>query len=51
MYHNKEQVHQSMLDLVRADKAQHLCWQRPQWSCEDYMHKFKARIQIADSVR
>ena len=50
VYHNKDQVYQSMLDLVRADKVLHICWQHPQWSCVDYMREFKARIQIAESV-
>ena len=39
-----------MMDLMRLDKALHLCWQRSQWSCANYMCEFKARIQIADSV-
>ena len=39
-----------MLDLLRSDKSLHLCWQRPQLSCMDYMREFKARIQIAESV-
>ena len=51
VYRKKDQAHQSILDLLRVDKALHLYWQCPQWSCADYMRKFKARIQIADSVR
>ena len=44
VYHKKDQAHQSMMDLVRADKALYLCWQSLQWSCADYMREFKSSI-------
>ena len=39
-----------MHEIVMADKKLIMCWQRPDWTFEDYTREFQARTQVAEEA-